>query len=86
MENILLNQKGTEPLGSGYGLILDTLISSTTWTILQVILFYTPDLTQYKMSRNTELDFRNRMVSLIHGISSSLLSAYIMITTAYVCG
>jgi len=35
-----------------------------------------PNLERFKMKRETELDFRNRMVSFVHGLMALWLSGY----------
>ena len=67
-------------------MLVDTLISSAIWTILQVILFQWPDLSSYKLKRVPYLDFRNRMVSFIHGLLAIALSFYCMISQNAYCG
>ena len=86
MDGVLFNDKGTEPLGLGYGLMVDMVVSIVAWTLLQVVFFYWPDLTTHNFKRNTELDFRNRMVSIVHGFIACNLCFYMVCTQEYVCG
>ena len=71
------DQKST--YGTGFGLFPDFVFSSVMWTLIQVVFFYWPDLSHIKKGRNAELDFRNRMVSFIHGIVIFGLSLHQMI-------
>jgi hypothetical protein len=61
---------------TGRGLVADFALGTVAWTLLQMALFQWPDLTAYKMDRKTHLDFRNRLVSFIHGVCVLLLSGY----------
>ena len=73
-------------MGSGYGLVIDVILSSIFWTVLQIILFQWPDLEKYKMKRFAYIDTRNRMVSFIHGIFCIALSfIHYFVEPAY-CG
>ena len=67
--------EGTAPFGFGYGMAADISASCILWTLLQIIMLQWPDLSAYKMKRNTYLDFRNRQVSIVHGILILSLSA-----------
>ena len=61
---------------TGHGMAIDFVAGTIAWTLLQVILFKWPDLSAYKMDRKTYLDFRNRLVSFIHGTVVLCLSGY----------
>ena len=75
-DDFLLSPDAKSPFGSGYGLIVDFLVSTTFWTTLQIVFFQFPNLDAYKMNRSNYLDFRNRMVSFVHGMVCLSLSAY----------
>ena len=82
----MLDENAQNKFGSGYGLIPDFLISTTFWTTLQIIFFMFPNLDSYKMSRSNYLDFRNRMVSFVHGIACLCLSSYHFLYMRTDCG
>ena len=83
---LLLNLAGGAPLGLGYGLGLDLVISSVLWTILQIIFFYVPNVEQYKLKRAALLDLRNRQVSFVHGILCMFLATYYLLLNPLECG
>ena len=74
------------PLGSGYGLVPDFILSSIIWTLIQIILFQWPDLSSYKLKRIPYLDLRNRMVSFIHGVLMLVLTLHFLLVYDYRCG
>ena len=88
MENtdLLLSLSKEAPLGTGYGLIPDLVLSSIAWTLLQVALFQWPDLSSYKLKRIPYLDLRNRMVSFIHGILMLIMTLHFLVFYDYHCG
>jgi hypothetical protein len=61
---------------TGHGITADFVVFTVGWTLLQVLLFQWPDLSSYKMDRKTHYDFRNRLVSFIHGVVALVVSAY----------
>jgi hypothetical protein len=73
-------------MGTGYGLHADFALSTAIWSFIQFLLFLWPNLSSYNMKRNTELDFRNRMVSFIHGTVCLLLSSYHVYHAPTECG
>jgi len=75
-----------EKHGSGYGLAADMLISTFIWSMIQVFFFQVPDLSSYKLERNSYLDLRNRFVSFIHGNVALLLTGYQIIFVPSACG
>jgi len=86
MTELLFSMDKGIPLGSGYGLVPDLVLSSAIWTLIQVVLFQWPDLSTYKLKRIPYLDMRNRMVSFIHGILCMNLCAIYMAFAEYGCG
>ena len=82
----LIDVSGSSRFGSGYGMMADLALSSTLWTLLQVVLFQWPDLSAYKMKRVPYLDLRNRMVSFIHGLLCIVTCAYALLKEGSECG
>jgi len=56
------------------------------WSFVQFNFFDMPNLERFKMKRATELDFRNRMVSFVHGLFALILSGYAIFGFPYYCG
>ena len=61
-------------------------MSTLIWISIQTVLFQVPDLSKYNLDRNKYLDFRNRLVSFIHGILCLLLSSYVAYLKFSSCG
>ena len=86
IDKFIYNGDGVNEFGSGYGLASDFFISIAFWTVVQIAFFQFPNLDAYKMSRGDYLDFRNRMVSFIHGLACLCLSGYHMVYMRTDCG
>lgn len=56
------------------------------WSFLQITFYDQPKLARFNMKRETELDFRNRLVSFCHGLLALTLSAYQVFRVPYTCG
>ena len=84
MDLINFDQEATH--GTGFGLCLDFAISTVAWTLLFILFYNYPDLSAYKMKYEVYLDFKNRMVSFVHGVSVIFLCAYHIMFTFTECG
>lgn len=76
----------TYRFGLGMGLHIDFFISFAFWGFLQINFYDMPNLQRFKMERKTELDFRNRLVSFVHGLVALVLSGYAIYFFEYGCG
>ena len=84
MDLINFGQEATH--GTGFGLCLDFTISTIAWTLLFILFYNYPDLSAFRMKHEVYLDFKNRMVSFVHGVSVIFVSAYHIIFTFTECG
>jgi len=75
----------TYRFGLGMGLHVDFFISFAFWGFLQINFYDMPNLQRFKMERKTELDFRNRLVSFVHGLVALVLSGYAIYFFEYGC-
>lgn len=80
------NPEGDAQLGLGYGLITDMLVSISVWSLLQVVIFQWPDLSAFNLKHDVNVDVRNRMVSIVHGIVSLCVCTYLTMTSSATCG
>lgn len=76
----------TYNFGLGMGLHVDFFMSFIFWGFLQLNFYDAPNLTKFNMKRKTELDFRNRLVSFVHGLVALILSGYAIFHFEYGCG
>ena len=60
--------------------------SISIWTLIQVVIFKCPNLSSYKLERDIHVDVRNRIVSIIHGVTSLFLCTYLTVKSEASCG
>ena len=82
----LINLSGDNQFGIGYGLLADIASSATIFALAYLLVHNLLDLTSYKMQRSVDLDFRNRIISFIHGLIAIFLSVRITVFYPQECG